>query len=304
MARVVVFEEYGEPEVLHVVEGDDPAPGPGEVRIRVKAAGVQPFDAGYRRGAFAGYKPAVFPARLGNEVAGIVDLVDDGVSDVSPHDEVIAFVDAIGYADTVIAPAAHTVPKPLAMSWPESGVVSASGQTADTALDALAVRAGDRLLIHAAAGGVGSFATQLAVARGATVIGTASAHNHAYLEDLGALPVAYGPRLAERVRALAPDGITAALDCVGGDANEVSVELLGSPDRAVTIADWQAEQRTRVRRVGSKRSTARLTRLLAHYDKGELGVPIWKRFTLDEAPLAHHEIETGHARGKIVLVIA
>jgi len=304
MARVVVFSEYGEPEVLRVVETDDPSPGPGEVRIRVMAAGVQPFDAGYRRGAFAAYKQATFPARLGNEVAGIVDMTGEGVTEFAPGDEVIAFVDAIGYADLIVAPATQIVAKPAAMSWPEAGVVSASGQTADTALDALDVRAGDRLLIHAAAGGVGSFATQLAVARGATVIGTASAHNHAYLEDLGALPVTYGPGLADRVRALAPEGITAALDCVGGNANDVSVELLGSPDRAVTVADWQAEQRLKVRRIGTDRSTARLARLLTHYQEGELGVPIWKRFTLDQAPLAHHEIETGHTRGKIVLVTA
>ncbi|MFC4589336.1 NADP-dependent oxidoreductase [Sphaerisporangium corydalis] len=302
MARIVVFAEYGEPEVLQVVEADDPHPAEGEIRVRVKAAGVQPFDAGYRRGAFAQYNPAVFPARLGNEVAGVVDMVGTGVTEFTAGEAIIAFVDSVGYADTVVAPASSAVRKPSAMPWTEAGVLSASGQTADTALDALNVTAGDRLLIHAAAGGVGSFATQLAIARGATVIGTASQRNHAYLESLGAMPVTYGPGLADRVRQLAPDGITAALDCVGGEANDISVRLLGTAERAITLVDWQAEQRLGVRRVGTDRSAARLAGLVARYKKGDLTVPIWKRFGLEEAPLAHREIETGHARGKIVLV--
>lgn len=143
---------------------------------------------------------------------------------------------------------------------------------------------------------------QLAVARGATVIGTASERNHAYLADLGATPVTYGPGLADRVRALAPDGITAALDCIGGVANDVSVQLLGLPDRAITLVDWDAEQRLGVRRVGTERTASRLASLVAHYEARSLIVPIRKQFSLADAALAHREIETGHLRGKIVLV--
>ncbi|MFF0269977.1 NADP-dependent oxidoreductase [Kribbella sp. NPDC004536] len=304
MAKVVVFAEYGEPEVLQVIETDDPVPGAGEVRIRVAAAGVQPFDAAYRRGTFAQYRPAPIPARLGNEVAGIVDSVGPGVAHVRVGEEVIAFVDSIGYADTVIAPASQLAAKPAEMPWVEAGVLSASGQTADTALDELAIGEGDCLLVHAAAGGVGSFAVQLATARGATVIGTASERNHEYLTGLGATPVSYGPGLADRVRKLAPGGITAALDCVGGEANDVSLELLGVPDRAVTIADWTAEQRLGVRRIGTERSADRLNKLLSQYAAGRLVVPIWKQFSLADAHLAHREIETGHVRGKIALVPA
>ncbi|GII79358.1 oxidoreductase [Sphaerisporangium rufum] len=302
MARIVVFEEYGGPEVLRVIETADPRPAAGQIRVRVRAAGVQPFDAFYRRGDFARYRPATFPARLGNEVAGVVDAAGQDATGFAPGDEVIAFVDAVGYADTVVAPATSAVHRPPGMPWPEAGALSASGQTADTALDELGVTAGDTLLVHAAAGGVGSFAVQLAVARGATVIGTASERNHEYLRAFGAIPVTYGPGLAERVRALAPGGITAALDCVGGQANEVSVELLGSPDRAVTLADWDAGRRVGVRRVGTGRSAARLARLLAHYEKGTLQVPVTATFPLDQAPAAHRAIETGHTRGKIVLV--
>lgn len=304
MAKIVVFTEYGEPEVLHVVEIDDPAPADGQIRIRVKAAGVQPFDAAYRRGAFAQYQPARFPAQLGNEAAGIVDALGPGVVGFAVGDEVIAFVDSNGYADTVIVDATHVVHKPAVMSWPEAGVLSASGQTADTALDALAVTAADRLLIHAAAGGVGSFAVQLAVARGATVIGTASEHNHSYLTALGAIPVTYGTGLIDRVHHLVPEGITAALDAAGGEANEVSVKLLGSPRRAITLVDWEAEQRIGVRRVGSDRSAARLASLIALYQAQKLTVPVWKQFPLAQADRAHREIETGHTRGKIALTIS
>jgi enoyl reductase len=306
MAKIVVFAEYGEPDVLRLIEVDDPVPGEGELRIRVRAAGVQPFDAAYRRGVFARYKAAPVPAQLGNEVAGVVDALGDDlggdVTEFDIGDDVIAFVDSVGYADTVVTPATHVVRKPVAMPWPQAGVLSASGQTADTALEALDVGAGDRLLIHAAAGGVGSFAVQLAIGRGATVIGTASERNHAYLAELGARPVAYGPGLADRVSALVPDGITAALDCVGGEANEVSLQLLGSADRAATIADWQAPERLGVRRIGTDRSAARLASLAARYATGALIVPIWKQFALVDAAAAHREIETGHVRGKIALV--
>lgn len=304
MARIVVFTEYGEPEVLHVLKVDDPAPAAGEVRIRVKAAGVQPFDAAYRRGTFARYQPAPIPARLGNEAAGVIDALGAGVTSFAVGDEVIAFVDSTGYADMVVALAEHTVHKPTMMSWAEAGALSASGQTADTALDALAVTTDDRLLVHAAAGGVGSFAVQIAVARGASVIGTAREPNHAYLADLGATPVTYGPGLADRVRALWPEGITAALDCIGGDANDVSVQLLGSPGRAITVVDWAAQQRLGVRRVGTDRTAARLASLCSLYQAGNLVVPIWKQFPLAEAAAAHREIETGHVRGKIALVTA
>lgn len=302
MAKIVVFTEHGGPEVLHLVGVDDPTPGPDEVRIRVRAAGVQPFDAAYRRGAFARYMPAPVPAQLGNEAAGTIDALGADVSDFAVGDSVIAFVDSVGYADTVIALAAHTVHKPAVMPWIQAGVLSASGQTADTALDALAITADDMLLVHAAAGGVGSFAVQLAVARGATVIGTASERNHAYLTGLGAMPVTYGPGLVDRVHARAPGGITAALDCIGGEANSVSVQLLGSADRAITIADWDAERQLGVRRLGTDRSAARLAALVAHYTAGRLRVPIWKQFSLADASLAHREIETGHVRGKVVLV--
>lgn len=303
MATVIVFDEYGEPEVLHPVEVPDPEAGPGEVRIAVKAAGVQPFDCGTRRGDFANYVPLAFPARLGNEVAGVVDQTGPDVTGIDEGDEVIAFMRLQGYADSVVVPADQVGKKPAGMPWEEAGVLSASGQTAWTALDELGVAAGDTLLIHAAAGGVGSFAVQLGRVRGATVVGTASERNHDYLRSLGAVPVTYGPGLADRVRALAPDGVDAALDCIGGDALDVSLELIGSTDRIVTIADWANAARLGIRRVGTERSVEKLAGLTHLYETGQLRVEVSKAFPLEKAADAHREVETGHVRGKVALVV-
>jgi enoyl reductase len=303
MAIIIVFDEYGTPDVLHPVTVPDPVAGPGEVRIRVRAAGIQPFDCATRRGDFARYTPLRFPARLGNEAAGVVDQAGAGVTRLAAGDEVIAFMDVQGYADTVVVPASQAADKPAAMPWPEAGVLSASGQTADTALDELAVGPGDTLLIHAAAGGVGSFAVQIARARGATVIGTASERNHGYLRSLGATPVSYGPGLEDRVRAAAPGGVDAVLDAIGGEALDVSVKLVADVSRIVTIADWAAPARLGIRRIGTDRSAARLAGLTRMYAAAELVIPVWKTFPLGQAPDAHREVETGHVRGKVALTV-
>lgn len=303
MATVIVFDQYGGPEVLHPVEVPDPAPGPGQVRIRVRAAGVQPFDCATRRGDFASHVPLTFPAGLGNEAAGIVDAVGGGVSGIADGDEVIAFMTMTGYADTVVVPADQVGTKPAGMPWAEAGGLSASGQTAHTALDELAVGPTDTVLIHAAAGGVGSMAVQLARVRGATVIGTASERNHDYLRSLGAQPVVYGPGLADRVRNLAPHGVDAVLDAIGGEALDVSVELVEDTSRVVTVADWENAARLGIRRIGTERSGARLAELTQLYTAGRLIVPIWRTFALTEAGDAHREVETGHARGKVVLTV-
>jgi enoyl reductase len=301
MARVVVFEKYGGPDVLHVTEVPDPVAGPGQVRIRVQAAGIQPFDCATRAGHYAAYQPLEFPARLGNEAAGIVDQVGPDVTEVTEGDEVIAFLDMQGYADSAVVPAGRLVHKPAGMPWEEAGVLSASGQTASAALDELGVGAGDTLLIHAAAGGVGGFAVQLARVRGATVIGTASERNHEYLRSLGAIPVTYGPGLVERVRAAGPQGVDAVLDAVGGEALDVSVALLGSTERIVTIADWTNAARLGIRRIGTERSASRLAELAQLYQEGRLRVTVARCFPLHRAADAHREVETGHVRGKVAL---
>jgi enoyl reductase len=300
LANIVVFDEYGGPGVLHLAEVPDPQAGPGQVRIRVRAAGVQPFDCFTRRGDFAAYNPLTFPARLGNEAAGIVDQAGEGADGFRAGDEVIAFMTMEGYADTVVVPASQVGRKPAAMPWPEAGVLTASGQTAYTALDELGVAEGETLLIHAAAGGVGSFAVQLAAARGVTVIGTASERNHEYLRSLGAIPVSYGPGLLERVREAAPAGVDAVLDAIGGAALDVSVQLT---DRIVTIADWANAERLGIRRVGTVRTAEKLGELTRLYEQGRLAVEVAATFPLERAADAHGQVEGGHVRGKVALTV-
>lgn len=304
MTIAMGFWQYGPPEVLTPVEIGDEEPGPGQVRVRVRAAGVQPFDCAVRPGDLAQWMPMRFPIRLGNELAGVIDGVGDGVSSLAPGARVLGFEELACYAETVVLDAEHLVPKPAAMPWAEAAVLSASGQTADTALDELGVGPGDVVLLHAAAGGVGSFAVQLAVARGATVIGTASVANHDYLTGLGATPVAYGPGLEDRVRQLAPGGVSAVLDSIGGDALDVSVRLVADRARVVTIVDRAGADRLGVRAIGTDRSRARLAGLVRRYMEGELKIPIWRSFPLQDASLAHRTVETGHVRGKVVLTVA
>ncbi|GAA4608419.1 enoyl reductase [Actinoplanes octamycinicus] len=303
MAKIVVFDEYGGPEVLRLAEIPDPEPGAAQVRIRVRAAGVQPIDCATRRGDLATYRPLPFPIRLGNEVAGVVDRVGEGVTGFAAGDEVIAFLSLQGYAEAVVVPAGQVARKPEKMSWAEAGVLTASGQTACTALDELRVGPADTLLVHAAAGGVGSYAVQLAAVRGARVIGTASERNHDYLRSLGATPVSYGPGLADRVRAAAPQGITCALDAIGGEALDVSLELLGVPDRIVTIADWARSAKLGIRRISSERTVAKLDDLTRLWSEGRLRIEVADSIPLSRAADAHRLVESGHVRGKVALVV-
>ena len=302
MANAIVFTEYGDPEVLHLVGIPDPEPGPGQVRIRVRAAGVQPADTKVRSGAWKSFMPAAFPARIGFEAAGTVDAVGPDVTGFAPGDEVLGPVSG-GYADTVVADAADLVHKPAGLSWAKAGVLSASGQTASTALEVLAVSEGETLLLHAAAGGVGQFAIQLAGAVGARVIGTASPENHEFVASLGAVPVAYGPGLVERVRAVAPDGVDAALDGAGGDSLDASVDLVADRDRIGTIADQPGAKRLGVRWINTRRSAERLGALAELCQAGRLDPVIWKEFPLANAAAAHRESEGRHMRGKIVLMV-
>ena len=297
-----MFSEYGPPEVLKPVEAGQPEPAVGQIRVRVRAAGVQPFDCALRRGDLARWMPVPLPSRLGNEFAGTVEAVGAGVTSVAVRDAVLGWEERACYADQVIVPADQVVAKPAGVPWEHAGVLSASGQTASAAIETLDVGPGDTLLVHAAAGGVGSFAVQIAAASGATVIGTARPANHDYLRCLGAIPVTYGDDLEARVRAVAPKGVTAVLDCVGGPALEQSVSLAADPARIVTIADRVNAPRLGIRVIGTDRAQSRLTQLLDLYQTGKLTVHIHRVFPLSDASLAHREVETGHVRGKVVLV--
>jgi len=301
--KALAFSRYGRPEVLEIIDVPEPAVGPGQVRVRVKAAGVQSFEAKLRRGELHGYVPVTFPQRLGNELAGVIEAVGDGVTAVSVDDEVLGFTTLQAAAELVTIDATQVTHKPTEMGWEVAGALSAAGQTAYLALRSLEVGKDDVLLIHAAAGGVGTAATQLALAWGARVIGTASEANHEYLRSLGAIPVTYGQGLAERVRSIAPDGVDAALDAVGGEANDVSVAVVKNKARAGTIIDYEAGHRLGVRMLGGERSVKILAQLAEMHVRGQLEVPISLSVPMERAAEAHRQIGTGHTRGRVVLTV-
>jgi NADPH:quinone reductase and related Zn-dependent oxidoreductases len=300
--RAAGFTEPGGPEVLRLLELPTPEAGPGEVRIRVRAAGVQPYDLMVRRGWTP---PGVDPGRPtvpGNEFAGVVDQVGPGVTSVAVGAEILGFGLLGAYAEYLVVPADQVTPKPAAMPWEVAGAFSAGAQTADIALDTLAVGPGDTLLVHAAAGGVGTVAVQLARARGATVLATARPENHDYLRALGATPVAYGPGLVDRVRRLAPDGVDAALDGAGGEALAASLELVADRKRIVTLVEHDRAEELGIRVTQNLRSAARLAKLAGRYAAGDLKIHIRRALPLARAADAHRELETRHGRGKIVLL--
>lgn len=302
--RVAGFEKPGGPDVLTVLDVPAPEAGPGEVRVRVVTAGVQPFDLAVGAGWSPPGTPEGFPRVPGNEFAGVVDQVGDGVTGVRAGDEVIGNCRLNAYAEYVAVPASVVTAKPANMPWDVAGGFPAAVMTPHIALAEMGVGAGDTLLVHAAAGAVGTVAVQLARIAGATVIGTASEGNHAYLRSLGAIPVAYGDGLEERVRAAAPDGVDAALDGAGGPALDVSLNLVKDKDRIITLVDHERAASLGVRRTPDKRSASRVAEAARFYADGRLRVHVRGVFPLERAADAHREVATGHGRGKVVLEVS
>ncbi|MGW0806092.1 NADP-dependent oxidoreductase [Nonomuraea sp. NPDC002799] len=302
--RAAAFAAPGGPEVLKTMELPAPQAGPGQVRVRVRAAGVQPFDTAVRAGWLPPYLGDVpWPRIPGNEFAGVVDQVGEGVTGVALGSEVLGFCVLFAYAEYVVVPAANVAPKPAGVPWEVAGGLTSGVQTAELAVDGIALAAGETLLVHGAAGSVGTAAVQIARRRGATVIGTAREVNHDYLRDLGAVPVAYGDGLADRVRELAPGGIDAALDGAGGHALEVSIELVKDRGRIVTLVEHGKAAELGVRLVQGERSAERLGRYAALYAEGAFVFAVRRTYRLEEAAAAHRESETGHGAGKIVLTV-
>jgi len=302
--RAAAIQSYGPPDVLQIMELANPSAGNGQVRIRVKSAGIQPFDTAVRRGSWAPVGMNIaFPQILGNEFAGIVDQVGEGSTEFSIGDEVLGWAVLACYAEYVVVGVDQIVRKPKEMSWEEAGVLSASGQTAYTALQELNVSEGDTVLIHGAAGGVGSFAVQLARAWGAEVIGTSSERNHKYLRSLGAIPTVYGDGLIKRVHVLSPQGVDAALDAAGEEALRASVALVSNKDRIGTIVSFELGNQLGVRMIRSQRSKERLAELVELYTEDKIGIFVRKVFSLENVADAHREVETGHGKGKVAIVI-
>ncbi|GAA4897773.1 NADPH:quinone reductase-like Zn-dependent oxidoreductase [Stackebrandtia albiflava] len=301
----MTLSEYG--AALRLTEVPDPKVGPSEVRIRVKAAGVNPVDWKLASGGLDPVMEVGFPLISGWDVAGIVSDVGADVPEFDVGDEVFGYIRKDwaqfgAYAELVTANVRMLARKPAALDWRQAAGLPLAGLTAHRSLRLARVSEGDTVLIHAAAGGVGSLGTQIAVAAGAKVIGTASPANHEFLADLGATPVEYGDGLVERVRGLAPGGIDAVLDFVGGGVAADSVGLLSDPSRLVSIADPQAAE------LGGHWAWVRpdadgLTELAALAESGDLTVHVAESYPLAEAGKAWEASRTGHTRGKIVLTV-
>lgn len=314
MTTYVVATAYGEPDVLALRDEELGKPGPGQVLIDVRAAGVNPADVKSYSGAF-GTDETKLPLRLGYEVAGVVAAVGPsagtGVGDRSVGDEVIAFRVSGGYAERLLVSASAVVPKPENASWEQAAGLMLAGATAVHALTATAVQTGDTVLVHNAAGGVGLMAVQIAKARGAHVIGTASPGRHQFLRDWGVQPVEYGQNLAEQVREIAPEGVDAAIDLVGTDeAVDVSLELVPDRQRIATIAAFGRAQEDGFKALGGGpgadpgtelRDAARLE-LVSLVEEGQLEVVVDEAFALSDVAAAHRKVLQGHTHGKIVLV--
>ncbi|MEU4079521.1 NADPH:quinone reductase [Streptomyces venezuelae] len=306
--EATVYEEFGGPEVLRHTSGVAvPHPGPGEVRVKVAAVGVNPVDWKRRYGWVEEFYPTTFPAVPGLEFAGTVDQLGEGVTGLAVGDEVLGWTKTGAYAEYAIADI--VVPKPAGLPWEIAASLPVAGETAQRVLGLLGVRSGETLFLHGAAGVVGSVGVQLAVAAGVTVIGSASESNHAYLRELGAIPVAYGEGLADRVRAAAPDGVHAVFDAAGHGVLPVAIELLGggdaSKERIVTIADVDAEKYgITFSGVIAEADAVRagLTEHARGAAAGTLKVRLAETLPLKEAARAQELSESGHARGKLILI--
>ncbi|MFJ5590960.1 NADP-dependent oxidoreductase [Streptomyces noursei] len=305
--KAIATNSYGGPEVLTHSEQPEPKVGPDSVLIRVKAAGVNPVDWKIVAGHLDGMMHVHFPLIPGWDVAGVVEAVGADASEYAVGDEVIGYVrkDEVQhgtYAELVAAPVRTLARKPDSLNWHQAAGLPLAGLTAYQSLKRARTRAGDLVLVHAAAGGVGSLAVQIAVAEGARVIGTASERNHDFLRSLGVEPVTYGEGLADRVRELAPQGVDVALDFVGGGAVDVSRALLKEPSRVVSIADGEVRAKGG-HMVWARPDSADLTALAILADAGKLTVPVDAVLPLPEAAEAFRLSMAGRTRGKIVLEV-
>jgi NADPH:quinone reductase-like Zn-dependent oxidoreductase len=304
MMKAVRFNQFGGPEVLEIVDLPDPRPGPGQVRIAVRAAGVNPSDWMKRKGLM----DEELPQTMGYEAAGVVDELGEGVADVGVGDRVFG-LSAEGAAQAELAVLSYYAPIPPSLDFPGAAALPAAIETATRALDQLGAGSGSTLLINGASGSVGSAAVQLAVVRGARVIGIASPANHDYLRSLGAEPVAYGEGLSGRVRELAADGaergVDLALDVAGNGVLPELIELTGGREHVVTIADFAGAREHGVR--FSSGDAGRAFHVLAEIgeliESGRFSLTVARTLPLAEIAEAHRVGEDGNVRGKLVLVV-
>jgi NADPH:quinone reductase-like Zn-dependent oxidoreductase len=296
--KAITYTEFGGPEVLRLVDVAEPHAGPGQVRLKVVTAAVNPLDYKIRNGWRQQMTPP-FPVIPGFEAAGVVDEVGEGVTGVAVGDEVLGWTVTGAYAEHALA--VDFGPKPADLEWDFATALPVAVETSVRVLGALGVGEGDTLLLHGAAGAVGAIGVQLAVARGVTVIGTASPGNHDYLRSLGAIPVAYGAGLADRVREAGPQGIDAVYDAAGAGNLEVSIDLRGSTDRIITIADPKAAELGVPYSGPGAPFGSRLGEYARLVADGKLRVRIAQSLPLEDAAKAQELSASGLVAGNLLL---
>jgi NADPH:quinone reductase-like Zn-dependent oxidoreductase len=299
--RAIQFDSFGGPEVLKVVDIDEPHAAAGQIRVAVKGVGVNPIDWKFRKGLME----VELPRGTGMEVSGVVDELGDGVTKVKLGDEVFGSVEGgNGAADFALLE--HYARIPPSLDFAGAAGLTVAAETAARTLDLLDVGAGQTVLVNGASGAVGISTVQLARERGAKVIGTASATNQDYLRSFGAEPTTYGDGLVERVRELAPEGVDRAIDDAGGGALPALVELTGGREHVVTIADYQGAQETGVQVTGgadSKRAWYALDLVGDLIEAGRFSLPVAQTLPFEQIAEAHRLSESGHVRGKLVLLV-
>jgi NADPH:quinone reductase-like Zn-dependent oxidoreductase len=303
MPRAVRFDHYGGIDVLEVVDVPAPVPGASELLVRVKAAGINPGEAKIREGLLAERWPATFPSGQGTDLAGTVEQLGDGVEGWAVGDEVIGFTDnRSSQAELVVVEAGNVTARPAGVPWPVAGSLFVAGTTAYAAVRAVSASSGDTVVVAGAAGGVGSITVQLAILAGATVIGLASEPNHAWLKDLGVIPVSYGDGVEQRIDEAAGGAVDALIDLAGGYV-QLALDLGIKPERVDTVVDFGAGQKYGVKTEGTAAAAnaAVLAELATLIDEGKVDVPIARVYPLEQVREAFRELEQGHTRGKIVL---
>jgi len=302
--KAVRFHEYGGIDVLRVEEVARPQPGPGQVLVEVRAAGIQPGEVMIREGARHKRWPATFPSGQGSDLAGVIVQTGPEVRGFAVGDEVLGFThNRASHAQFVVAEDVNLVSRPQTLPWEVAGSLYVAGTTAYAAVFAVDPAPGETVVVSGAAGGVGSLAVQLARRRGATVIGLAGERNHAWLKDRGVIPVAYGEGVADRIREAGGGSVDAFIDTFGEGYVDLAVHLGVRPERINTIRDWQAAARVGARTYGEGSAASavvvgELARLAA---RAELEVPIARVYPLEQVQDAFRELEQGHTHGKIVL---
>lgn len=303
--RAVRFDRYGGVDVLEVREVEDPGAGAGEVRVAVKAAGINPGEMSIREGRMHERFPATFPSGQGTDFAGVVDSVGEGVDEVAEGDEVLGWTEQrASQAELVVVPANQVTAKPANVSWEVAGSLFVVGLAAYNSVDAVAPQAGETVVVSAAAGGVGSVAAQLARHSGALVIGLAGEANHDWLRAHDVVPVLYGEGQEDRIREAAHGTVNAFIDTFGSGYVALAIDLGVPPDRINTIADFDAVGRFGVKSQGthSNATASRLAEVAAMVADGSLEVPVARTFGLDEVRDAYAELADRHTHGKIVLL--